>query len=266
MSQRLTILGCGSSGGVPRIGPDWGACDPKNPKNRRRRASVLIERFADEGRGVTRVLIDASPDLREQLLDARVGKLNAVVLTHDHADHVHGIDDLRVIAFAMKRRMPVYADAYTTESMQTRFRYCFKQNPGSSYPAILEARPMTPFQPIEVEGPGGTIRLFPFDQEHGEIRSVGIRVGDVAYSSDASGFPAESVKALSGIKTWIIGALRYNPHPSHFTVAQAVGWIGKLKPERAFLTHLHVDLDYEKLKAELPAGVEPAYDGLSIEV
>ena len=179
---------------------------------------------------------------------------------------MHGIDDLRVIAFAMKRRMPVYADAYTTESMQTRFRYCFKQNPGSSYPAILEARPMTPFQPIEVEGPGGTIRLFPFDQEHGEIRSVGIRVEDVAYSSDASGFPAESVKALSGIKTWIIGALRYNPHPSHFTVAQAVGWIGKLKPERAFLTHLHVDLDYEKLKTELPAGVEPAYDGLSIEV
>ncbi|KAB2846980.1 MAG: MBL fold metallo-hydrolase [Hyphomicrobiaceae bacterium] len=266
MSQRLTILGCGSSGGVPRIGPDWGACDPTNPRNRRRRASVLVERFAEEGRGVTRVLIDASPDMREQLLDAGVGKLNAVILTHDHADHVHGIDDLRVIAFAMKRRMPVYADASTSEGMQTRFRYCFKQNPGSSYPAILEARVMRAFEPIEIEGPGGTITLLPFDQEHGEIRSLGMRIGDVAYSSDASGFPADSVRVLSGLKTLIIGALRYNPHPSHFTVAQAVTWIGRLKPERAYLTHLHVDLDYEKLKAELPPGIEPAYDGLRIEV
>ena len=264
MTRRLTILGCGSSGGVPRLGPNWGQCDPANPRNRRRRASILLDRFSDQGR--TSVLVDTSPDMREQLIDCKVSWLDGVLFSHDHADHTHGIDDLRMIAFNGRRKVDVYLDEPTRHGLETRFRYCFRSNPGSMYPPILETHPLAPLQPVIISGKGGVIETLPLDQEHGDIRSLGFRIGNVAYSSDASGFPGATLERLRNLDVWILGALRYLPHPAHFSVSQALAMIEKLKPRRAILTHLHVDLDYDKLRAELPANVEPAFDGMTIDI
>jgi phosphoribosyl 1,2-cyclic phosphate phosphodiesterase len=264
VSIRFTILGCGSSTGAPRVGNDWGACDPANPRNRRRRCTALVER-REAGRSVT-ALIDTGPDLREQLLEVGTRRIDGVVYTHDHADHTHGIDDLRMIAYAMKRRVNVWFDAATRDSMLTRFGYCFSARPGSSYPPILIANEIMPPAPVRVEGEHGHIEFLPIVQEHGEISSLGFRIGNLAYSPDISGLPESSVPLLAGLEVWIVDALRYTPHPSHFTVGQALEWIERLKPRRAVLTHLHIDLDYETLKRELPAKVEPAYDGMVIEL
>lgn len=263
MSYRLTILGCGSSGGVPRVGNDWGQCDPANRRNRRRRCAALVERRA-HGK-VTTVLVDTGPDVREQLLDARLEWLDGVLFTHDHADHSHGIDDLRALAYRMKRRVPVWFDAATRASIEERFRYCFETPPGGSYPPILTANDIRPPAHVAVSGPGGTIEARPIVQEHGDGESLGFRIGNVAYSPDISGVPDGSLPLLEGLDVWIVDALRFTAHPSHFTVKQALGWIERLKPKRAILTHLHVDLDYEALKRELPANVEPAYDGMVVE-
>jgi phosphoribosyl 1,2-cyclic phosphate phosphodiesterase len=264
MMAKLTILGCGSSGGVPRIGPSWGKCDPTNPRNRRRRSSVLIERFSERGR--TTALIDTSPDMREQLIDAGVSWLDGVVFTHDHADHTHGIDDLRMVSFAAKRRVDVYFDAVTREGLEQRFSYCFRAKPGSSYPPILQSHDLVAYETLAIDGKGGALPLLPLDQEHADMRSLGIRVGDVAYCSDVSAFPPRTLHHLQGLETLIIGALRHEPHPAHMTVRQALQWIERLRPRRAVLTHLHIDLDYETLRRELPDDVEPAYDGMEIEV
>jgi phosphoribosyl 1,2-cyclic phosphate phosphodiesterase len=264
MSFRATILGCGSSGGVPRIGPLWGACDPQNPRNRRRRCSLLIERL---GRGPhTTVLIDTSPDLREQLLSVRADALDAVLYTHDHADHTHGIDDLRMMAYAMKRRVDVWGDKATLESLKERFRYCFETIPGSNYAPILNAHMIDPAAPVKIEGPGGPIEVVPIPQDHGDMGSLGFRIGGLAYSPDISGVPAASVPLLEGLDVWIVDALRFTAHPSHFSVKDALVWIERLKPKRAILTHMTTDLDYEALTRELPQGVEPAYDGMVIEL
>jgi len=263
MSYRLTILGSGSSGGVPRIGNHWGSCDPSNPKNRRRRCSALVQRFGDQGR-TTNVLIDTSPDLREQLNGLRIGELDGVVFTHDHADHTHGIDDLRMIAFNMKRRVDVWFDTTTREKLTRRFDYCFVTPQGGSYPPILNAHDLVPPDPITIAGDGGSVTLTPIPQMHGDIGSLGFRVGDIAYSPDISDVPDSSLALLENLDVWIVDALRYIPHPSHFSVKQALAWIERVKPKRAILTHLHVDLDYAKLKRELPANVEPAFDGMEI--
>jgi phosphoribosyl 1,2-cyclic phosphate phosphodiesterase len=262
MSYKLTLLGTGSSGGVPRLGNNWGACDPSNPKNRRRRCAALVERIS--GRGRTSVLVDSSPDLRDQLLDAAVAALDGVLYTHDHADHTHGIDDLRVIAFNMKRRVDVHCDAVTLATLRQRFDYCFEARPGSSYPAVLNGHEIRPPQAVRIEGAGGPIEAVPVVQEHGDMPSLGFRIRDVAYSPDISGLSEASASMLAGLDVWIVDALRYIPHPSHFTVGQALQWIEVVKPRRAILTHLHVDLDYEALKRELPAHVVPAYDGLVV--
>lgn len=270
MTLEVTILGCGSSGGVPRIGgPDgaglWGACDPANPKNRRRRCSLLVRRKG--GAGTTSVLVDTSPDMREQLIDARVTGLEGVFITHDHADQLHGIDDLRMIAMNMRKRVDVYAEAEAFQHIIQRFGYCFIQPEGSDYPAILNAHDVRdPFRAIEIEGPGGAVPVLAFWQEHGQIRSLGYRFGPVAYSSDVNGLDEAALAALEGVECWIVDALRYTPHPSHAHVGQALEWIARVKPKRAILTNLHVDLDYEKLRCELPAGVEPAYDGMTINL
>lgn len=263
MTLKLTILGSGSSGGVPRIGGVWGRCDPKNPKNRRRRCSLLVERWSERGR--TTVLVDTSPDMREQLLDAHIGRVDAVLFTHDHADHTHGIDDLRVMALNTKSRVKVYADRLTSESLRTRFAYCFRSNPGSSYPPILDGLEIEAGIRLEVAGHGGAIPVLPFIQDHGEIPSLGFRFGDVAYSPDVSGVPEVSLAKLAGLELWIVDALRYTPHPSHFSVSQALDWIERVNPKRAILTHLHTDLDYEELRRKLPEHVVPAHDGLVIE-
>jgi phosphoribosyl 1,2-cyclic phosphate phosphodiesterase len=264
MTLTFTILGCASSGGVPRPALGWGACDPANPKNRRRRCSLLVERKGSAG--VTRVLVDTSPDLREQLIDANVDWLDGILYTHEHADHTHGIDDLRGLYLRARRRLDVYADDATARMLMTRFSYCFVQPPGSEYPPILNMRGLAPGQPLTIDGKGGPVTAVPFAQDHGDIQSLGFRFGTLAYSSDLHDLPAASLDALAGLDLWIVDALRYTPHPSHFSVDDALVWIARLKPARAVLTNMHTDLDYEALRARLPQGVEPAYDGMRIEV
>ncbi len=266
MKMRITILGCGSSGGVPRIGGHWGACDPAEPKNRRRRCSLLVEQWDKDPRLKTTVLVDTSPDMREQLIDAGVAWLDGVLFTHDHADQCHGIDDLRMVAHNGHRRVDVWMDTATTATLTSRFRYCFLQADGSGYPAILNAHLIEEVgTPIRVEGAGGVIEAVPFDQDHGSVRSLGFRFGPVAYSSDIVGMPEESFAALDGVDCWIVDALRYTPHPTHAHVDLALEWIARSKVRSGILTNLHVDLDYRKLAAELPANVVPAHDGMTIE-
>ncbi|MEW5422505.1 MBL fold metallo-hydrolase [Amorphus sp. 3PC139-8] len=260
----FTILGCGSSGGVPRIGGDWGACDPKNPKNRRRRCALLVERRSEQG--VTTIVIDTGPDLREQINDAGVERLDAVLYTHPHADHIHGIDDLRGLALKERKRIDVYLDHATSARAHKAFDYCFVTPEGSGYPPILNEHRLHPGAPVTIRGAGGPVTALPFLQHHGEIDSLGFRFGDIAYSSDANDLPDASVELLHGLDLWIIDALRYAEHNSHFSVEEALGWIDRLRPKRAILTNLHLDLDYETLKAELPEHIVPAYDMMRIEV
>jgi phosphoribosyl 1,2-cyclic phosphate phosphodiesterase len=266
---RATILGCGSSGGVPRLGGppgaggDWGACDPTNPKNRRRRCSLLLERIGAGG-GVTRVLIDTSPDLRDQLLDAGVGAVDGVVYTHAHADHVHGIDDLRMIVFNTRKRLPVWADAPTQEALIARFGYAFVQPKGSPYPPILELRTIE--GPFAVEGAGGPLPLVPFRANHGSIDALGFRCGGLAYLPDAVAIPEESWPQLENLDVWIVDALRRQPHPTHAHLARTLEWIARAAPRRAVLTNMHNDLDHDTVAAETPPHVTPAHDGMVIEV
>lgn len=264
MTYTFTILGCGSSGGVPRVGQGWGACDPNNPKNRRRRCSLLVERESGEGR--TTVLIDTSPDLREQLLDANVGALDAVLYSHDHADHTHGIDDLRPLALTQRRRINVYADETTSKLLYERFGYCFETPAGSDYPPILQEHRMREGREVTVSGKGGEICALPFPMQHGSTQALGFRIGKAAYSCDVNDLPPSALPALEGLDLWIVDALRYRPHPSHFCVEETLAWIARMKPRRAILTNLHTDLDYEELKSKLPENVEPAYDGMSISL
>jgi phosphoribosyl 1,2-cyclic phosphate phosphodiesterase len=260
MSRKITLLGTGSSGGVPRVGNIWGACDPSNPKNRRRRCAILVEQFA--GRGRTRVLVDTPADLRDQLLDAEIDSIDAVLYTHDHADHTHGIDDLRGIAFNARRRIDVHADQRTRDALLHRFDYCFVQPPGSSYPAILNAHTITPPAAVHVNGAGGVIEIVPMPQLHGDLPSLGFRFGGVAYSPDVSAIPEASLPLFANLDVWIVDALRPLPHPSHFSVKQALSWIERLRVKRAILTHMTSELDYESLRRELPAHVEPGFDGM----
>ncbi len=264
MSIRLTILGCGSSGGVPRLGPIWGACDPTNPKNRRRRCAVLAEKIVPGG--FTNVLVDTPADLREQLLDARVTHLDGVLYTHDHADHTHGIDDLRMVAYAMKSKVTCHFDAPTRDSIVGRFNYCFEQQPGSGYHPILKSATIPADGKIRISGVKCALDVQAVPQIHGDIPSLGFRFGNIAYSPDISDVPETSISLLEGLDVWIVDALRYTSHSSHFSVSDAVRWIDRLKPKRAILTHMTSDLDYAKLAAELPPNVEPAYDGMVIEV
>jgi phosphoribosyl 1,2-cyclic phosphate phosphodiesterase len=264
MNLRFTILGCGSSGGVPRPALGWGVCDPNNPKNRRRRTSLLVERRGPEG--VTRILVDTSPDLREQLLDAEVDWVDAVLYTHEHADHIHGIDDLRGLFINRRKRVPVYLDERTSRIINQRFAYCFVSEPGSEYPPMVRENRMTAGQLLNIEGQGGPISALPILQEHGDIQSLGFRFSTLAYSCDLSGLPPESVELFRGLDVWIIDALRDAPHPSHLNVSEALTWIERLRPRRAILTNLHTELDYEELRGRLPPNVEPAFDGLQIEL
>jgi phosphoribosyl 1,2-cyclic phosphate phosphodiesterase len=255
-----TILGCGSSGGVPRLGGHWGACDPSNPKNRRRRCSLLVERQGPLG--VTRLLIDTSPDLRDQLLDAGIGVLDAVAYTHAHADHVHGIDDLRQIVFNTRQRLPVWADGPTQDALVTRFGYAFVQPEDSPYPPILEMQSIR--GPFAVEGAGGPIALTPFRVDHGVIEALGFRIGGLAYLPDVLTIPEDCWPVLAGLDVWVLDALRRTPHPTHAHLARSLDWIARAGPRRAILTNMHIDLDYDTLAAELPPHVRPAHDGLSI--
>lgn len=264
MTLAITILGCGSSGGVPRLGGGWGACDPGNPKNRRRRCSILVERPGPAGS--TQVLVDTSPDLRDQLLGAGVTRLDAVLFTHDHADHTHGIDDLRPLVIHMRRRVPVYADEATEAVLGRRFGYCFASPPGSDYPPILYLRPLRAGSAVAIDGPGGVVEATPFQVRHGQTGALGFRFGDLAYVPDVSRLPDESFGSLSNLDVLVLDALRHTPHPTHFSVSEALGLIERVRPRRAVLTNLHTDLDYDQLVRALPGGVVPAFDGMKLEV
>jgi phosphoribosyl 1,2-cyclic phosphate phosphodiesterase len=253
--MKVTILGCGTSGGVPRVGESnggWGDCDPANPKNRRRRVSILVE---EQG---TRILIDTSPDLREQLLGANVTSLDAVFLTHDHADHTHGIDDLRGIYHAMGKPVPIYMDARTHAVMMQRFGYIF--NGAKGYSAMATAHVLD--GPVTLQ----RMTIHPFLQQHGEIDSLGFRIGDMAYSTDLIDIPLKSEPCLKELKLWIVDALRRTPHPTHPHLALTLSWIEQFKPQQAVLTHMDWSMDYETLTQELPVGVVPGYDGMVIEI
>lgn len=253
--MRVTMLGCGASTGVPTIGPDWGRCDPNDPRNRRRRVSVLVEI------GNIAILIDTSPDLREQLIDARVSRLDAVVVTHAHADHLHGIDDLRPINRMMQSPIPLYADARTLAEIDRRFGYVLEPipEPGRYYKPTLA--------PHEIDGPFeiAGIAIVPFAQDHGFSTTLGLRIGSFAYSTDVTELDDAAFAAIAGVELWIVDCLRREPHPTHAHLAKTLAWIARVKPRRAVLTHMDQSLDYRELSAELPSGVEPGQDGLVVE-
>lgn len=256
----FTILGCGSSGGVPRLGGLWGACDPENPKNRRSRCSLLVERM--ENGGTTRVLIDTSPDMRQQLLDAEIGNLDAVLFTHGHADHIHGIDDLRMIVFNRRSRLPVWADGPTQERLYGGFAYVFHQPPDSPYPPLLDMNTID--GDVVISGAGGDITFTPFWVDHGSMDALGFRIGNLAYLPDVASIPEESWRVLEGLDVWILDALRREPHPTHAHLARSLEWIARTRPRKAVLTNMHIDLDYETVLNETPPHVEPAYDGMRL--
>lgn len=266
MTIEVRILGCGSSGGVPRLGeggPCWGACDPENPKNRRSRCSILVRRRSNAGE--TRLLVDTAPDMREQLLAAKVGRLDGVLITHDHADQLHGMDDLRVVAMNIGGRVGVWCDRAGFDGILRKFGYCFRTPPGSDYPAILNAHEIPePFKLFEIAGAGGPLPVLAFGQRHGRIRSLGYRFGPVAYSPDVDDLDEDAFAALEGVECWIVDALRYKPHPSHAHLERTLEWISRVRPRRAVITNMHIDIDYETLKRELPPGIEPAYDGMTL--
>ena len=255
---RFTILGCGSSGGVPRLGGHWGECDPENPKNKRRRCSMLVERITPGG--TTRVLIDTSPDLRCQLLDAEVGELDGVIWTHSHADHVHGLDDLRMIVFNMRKRLDAWADGDTQNDLFSRFGYAFVQPSDSPYPPILNMHTIR--GDVLIEGAGGALTFQPFKVGHGAIDSLGFRVGGLAYLPDAAKMTDEAWAAVTDLECWVLDTLRRTPHPTHSHLEQSLEWIERAAPKRAVLTNMHIDLDYQTLENETPDHITPAYDGM----
>ena len=202
--------------------------------------------------------------MREQLLAAGVGRIDGVIYTHAHADHLHGIDDLRAFWLESQRLVDIYADDPTADRIEEGFSYCLKTAPGGDYPPILRLHRIRPDEPLTLDGPGGPIEVTPFRQLHGGSTSLGLRFGTLAYSCDVSDIPPESASVLTGLDVWIVDALRYEPHPSHLSVDQALAWIKRLAPQRAILTHMHNDLDYAMLRSRLPSHVEPAYDGMRI--
>jgi phosphoribosyl 1,2-cyclic phosphate phosphodiesterase len=254
--MKVTILGCGASTGVPTIGPNWGACDPADSRNRRRRASLLIEV------GAVAILVDMSPDLREQLIDAKVRRLDAVVMTHAHADHLHGIDDIRQLNRLMGAVIPLWGDAQTLAEIRQRFDYALlpPSAPGRFYQPALASNEIT--GPFAIE----SVPLVPFAQNHGYGTTLGLRVGPMAYSTDVTELDGTAFAVLAGIELWIVDCMRRTPHPTHSDLAKTLGWIRRVRPRRAVLTHMDHTLDFGTLNAELPPGVEPGYDGLVIEL
>ena len=261
-NYKFTILGCGSSGGVPRLGNNWGECDPTNPKNSRLRCSLLVEKFTPQGK--TTVLIDTGPDMRQQLLRLKINSLDGVIYTHFHADHVNGIDDLRMIVINIKKRLTVWAEKTTRKRLLRCFDYTFKQLEGTSYPAILNIEQINNNN-IIINGEGGEIELQPIKVHHGEIDALGFRVNDIAYIPDISDFYQKSWNKLKNLDVLIIDALRYRPHPSHAHLEKTLAWIERINPKMSYLTNMNTEMDYTTIDLETPKNVKPAYDGLCIE-
>lgn len=250
----VTILGCGTSRGVPEIPENWQLCDPSEQKNRRQRASIHLQ-VADQS-----IIIDTTPDLRNQVLSANIKHVNAVLYTHDHADHTHGIDDLRGFSYAQKTQIPIYMNRETADIIVPRFHYAFEGKGG--YPAICQSKLIT----AGVTFPIGGVEIIPFNQQHGRINSLGFRIGDFAYSTDLNALDDAAFDILDGVKTWVVDALRYDPHPTHSHLDQTLDWIDRVKPAQAILTHMTGMLDYQTLCRELPTHIRPAYDGMQIKL
>lgn len=250
----VTILGCGTSRGVPSIPEDWGKCDPLEPKNRRLRSSIYLNV------GGQSIVIDTTPDFRTQVLDNKIKSLDAVILTHDHADHTHGLDDVRGFAYQNQSTIPVFMNADTGRVISKRFDYAFEGKKG--YPAICEYKNIQHGVPFIISG----VEIIPFRQIHGRIESYGFRIGDFAYSTDLNDLPDESFQLLQGVKCWVVDALRYSPHPTHTHLEQTLSWIKRVGCDHAYLTHMAGDMDYGTLIQSLPNGVFPAYDGLKITI
>jgi len=270
MTIRAIILGCGSSGGVPRIDGDWGICDPLEPKNRRTRCSIYIEYWeGDKEPAVedrTAILIDTSPDLRAQFLSNNIKRLDTVLYTHDHADQSHGIDDLRAIAYKMRKRIPTYMDVHTKEYLYKRFEYCFEMPEGRVHPPILELQNLIKGGDVfHIQGPGGALSVDVLELSHGPTPAIGfIFDGKLAYTPDVWDIPDASLRSLQNINTWVLDTLRYNEHPTHAHADKALSWLVKTQAQKGILTNLHIDMDYQSLSSELFGEVEPAYDGLKI--
>ena len=254
--MRVTILGCGTSAGVPRPGGkdgkgEWGAANPADPRNRRRRCSILVQ---DQGKTL---LVDTSPDLRSQLLDAEVERIDAVLWTHDHADQLHGIDDLR--PFMLHHGLiESWSVVRTFGVLQRRFGYCFEQD--GYYAAI--------YRHSLIEGPfrAAGIAVTPIPQDHGSIPSLGFRFGRFAYANDVVELPDEAFEVMAGVEVLVVDAMRYRPHPTHAHLERTLGWIERIGPQRAFLTNLHVDMDYAELDRHTPDNVHPCHDGQAIDI
>lgn len=255
--MKVTILGSGAAGGCPSVSRGWGACDPTNPRNRRLRPSILVEE------GGTHILVDTSPDCREQLLAAKVRHLDGVLFTHDHADHMHGIDDLREINRLMQAPLPIYATADTMDNIRARFPYVL----GAVEESQTIFRPMLVPQVTQGAFAIGQIPIIPYDQDHGYCRTQGYRFGNkFAYSTDLVDLPEASFDAIAGIDVWVIGCLTYDPHPTHAHLDKVLSWLDRVQPKQAYLTHMTPSLDYDTLRTKLPPHVAPAYDGLEITV
>ncbi|HXQ65597.1 MAG TPA: MBL fold metallo-hydrolase [Alphaproteobacteria bacterium] len=256
--MKVTILGCGGSNGVPLIGGNWGLCNPQNPRNRRLRASILVEE------GGTRLLVDSSPDLREQLLATGNGWLDAVLYTHGHADHLHGIDDLRAVNAIRRSPLPAYADEETIAEIHRRFGYVLEPIEPSASGYFY--KPCLAISPIKGKFQVKAVAIEPFPQDHGFSTTLGLRFGKIAYSTDVVALDERAFEVLRGVELWIVDCLRFAPHPTHSWLDRTLAWIARVKPARAILTHMNHSLDYDAVSACCPPGVEPAYDGLAIEV
>jgi len=256
MSLRLVILGCGTSSGVPRIGNDWGTCDPHEPRNRRTRVSILVES------PTTRLLVDTSPDMRAQLLAADAANLDAVLWTHDHADHCHGLDDLRQVYHYRGTPVPAYARAETLGALRQRFGYAFEGRGG--YPPIVEDYALPDRLTI------GDIDIHCVDQPHGDILSTGFRFTHggrtIGYATDFHELTPAMLTLFDRLDIWVVDALRAKPHPTHAHLALALEGIAAARPNRAILTHMDNSMDYATLRRTLPEGVEPGYDGMVVEL
>lgn len=266
MSLKVTILGCGSSSGIPMIGCDCKTCTSTNPKNTRQRASILVESKT------TSILFDTSPDLRAQALKNEMRRLSAVVYTHEHADHLHGIDELRNFNYMMNQPIPIYGNKLTIEQIESRFGYVFRPKPEPIWyrpclePHVIDTHSLAPFTI-------GDIDLQPFLQWHGQHNdgyssndTLGFRIGNFAYSTDVNAMPEASFKHLQGLDVWIVDCLRYHEAPTHAHLELTISWIERVKPKRAILTHMAHQMEYEQLKAQLPKGIEPGYDGMIIHL
>ncbi len=268
---RITILGCGSSGGVPRVDGDWGACDPAEPKNYRTRCSVLVERAESlsalvDSVKITRLLIDTSPDLRFQMLREGATELDGVAFTHDHADQSHGIDDLRAIVYRRGAKLPAYMADFAYKALFERFGYIFETPQGSGYPPILEPVVLPGEATFELGGAGGRLHGRFFTVDHGSVPCSGVRIGPLAYTPDVLTMPDSAFEAIEGVSIWIADALRDKPHPSHSHLAQTLAWLDRAGVDNGILTNMHIDLDYRALLARCPDGVRPAYDGLKLVI